>query len=68
MPHLCLKIRITTPSRITSPSQNLHPANIVRKRPGMYIGGTDSRALHHMVWAGMDYMVEEAEEGYCDHI
>lgn len=40
----------------------------VRKRPGMYIGGRDERALHHLIWAGMDHMLEEAIVGYCDSI
>lgn len=40
----------------------------MRKRPGMWIGGTDSHALHHMLWAAMDHMVEEAIEGHCNDI
>ncbi|GIK67375.1 MAG: hypothetical protein BroJett018_51690 [Chloroflexota bacterium] len=40
----------------------------VRKRPGMYIGGTESLALHHMVYEVLDHMVEEAFVGRCNHI
>jgi DNA gyrase subunit B len=59
----------TAPSNYTARHlQVLEGLEAVRKRPGMYVGSTDSRGLMHCLWEIIDNSVDEALGGYCDRI
>jgi len=63
-----LKNNITKDEYSAKDISVLEGLEAVRKRPGMYIGSTGPRGLHHLIWEVVDNAIDEAMGGFCDRV
>ncbi len=60
--------KVSAPIYDETTIKKLKPMEHIRLRPGMYVGGTDARALHHLIYEVVDNSIDEALAGRCDAI